>query len=155
MTKLGALLAFALFLTQQGCKESESKSERTHDAGSSPKALFLSVGICSDGAPFFDWDESLQYSQKANGLLTWDDGATLEGSFKRLPDGGEAVIDLRLNLEEDRYLVTGTYKASVPITLKFLGTTEDEEDAITKSFPVGDGSIQFEGEAPYTYEKQR
>lgn len=155
MKKLGAFLAFVLFLIQQGCKESESNSERTHDSGSSPKALSLSVGVYSDGSPFFDWDESLQYSQQANGLLTWDDGATLEGSFKRLPDGGETGINLRLNLEEERYLVTGTYKASAPITLRFLGTTENDEDAIIRSFPMGDGSIQFEGEAPYTYEKQR
>lgn len=153
MKNLGTLLGVALFLALQGCKESESNSEQKYDARSSPKALSISVGVYSNGSPFFDWDERLEYSQQANGLLTWDDGATLKGSFKRLPDGGEAVINLRLNLEKERYVVTGTYKASAPITLRFMGTTENDEDAITKSFPMGDGSIQFEDEAPYTYEK--
>ena len=141
-------LAVATLLLLPGCK-GDPKESATVETG----PIALSLGINTNEAPFFEFDGILKYSQMASGKTTWSDGSSLTGKFTRLGDGATVNIEARVKIEAGRYEVTGTFNASVPFTLTFLGTAEEESDEARASFEAGEGTIEFTGESPYTFER--
>jgi hypothetical protein len=154
---ISIITAFAALIA--GCKETQQDQkagQESEAAKSADKNLSIMVGVYSDGTPFFDWEGILQYFHESNGSLLWDDGATLKGDFKRSSDGAATSINIQARVEQGVYRISGTYSSSVPFTLTYLGTNQDDaDDPAAAAFEAGEGKLEYRGELPGTFEKNR
>jgi hypothetical protein len=120
-----------------------------------PMPLFpqaFDLGVQSDGAPFWQWGGVLTHELQFQGLVPWG-GCRTRASFET-PDGSFLTrFDLMVRLsEQGRYDVTGTYVSAVPFTLTLLGTAPQPGDDVVLTFDAGEGTIQYEGAEPFTYQ---
>ena len=115
----------------------------------------FALGVQSDGTPFWKWEGVLKHEMSFKGLIHW--GGCHHTALFQETDGRE-LVEFEINVAVtpgDRYKVSGTYDAQVPITLTLLGTSPEPENDRVLVLESGVGEISYEGSAPFTYEKKQ